>query len=308
MEDGFLVIEAREESYRGSDYTSARIKTQYLHSWTYGRFEARMKIPNGQGIWPAFWMLGSDFPTAGWPDCGEIDIMENIGEPSTVYGTVHGPGYSGGNSVGQSYSTSGDPFYEDFHIYSVEWSPSEISWFVDGEMHNTISAADVPGEWVFDHPFFLLLNLAVGGNWPGYPDDSTEFPQQLLVDYVRVYRDTSLSEEDLEGDILQVADLTLDLEQGDDNWQAEAVVSVVDSEGSPVEGVEVTAGWLGVITGGTSSAITDENGQAGPFLARMTSFADEVTFCVTDLAKPLYDYDKSQNARTCATKAPPTSN
>ena len=191
IEDGELVIEAQreEERIQGREYTSARLKTQGLQTWTYGRIEARMQIPTGQGIWPAFWMLGDNITTNSWPGCGEIDIMENIGrEPQLVHGTVHGPGYSGANGVGNSYPhPDGAAFADDFHVYAVEWEPEEIRWYVDDAHYGTVTVDDVPGEWVYDHPFFIILNVAVGGHWPGYPDDTTVFPQQLRVDYVRVY-------------------------------------------------------------------------------------------------------------------------
>ncbi|RPI31592.1 MAG: glycosyl hydrolase family protein [Chloroflexota bacterium] len=189
LEDGNLVIDVLQENYIAHDYTSARLKTEGLASWTYGRVEARMKIPYGQGIWPAFWMLGDDIGTTGWPSCGEIDIMENIGkEPQTVYGTLHGPGYSGANGVGSSYNLTVANFSDDFHVYAIEWEPDAIRWYVDGILFNTLTPAGVPGEWVYDHPFFIIMNVAVGGYWPGNPDDTTTFPQQMLVDYVRVYQ------------------------------------------------------------------------------------------------------------------------
>jgi beta-glucanase (GH16 family) len=188
IENGMLVIEARKEAYEGSEYTSARLKTQGLQAWTYGRIEARIQIPYGQGIWPAFWMLGTNITEVSWPQCGEIDIMENIGsEPYTVHGTVHGPGYSGGDGVGSSVSLD-VPFSEGFHLFAVEWSATEIRWYLDGGLYLTVTTEDVPGAWVFDHDFFLLLNVAVGGNWPGSPDSTTIFPQQMKVDYVRVYQ------------------------------------------------------------------------------------------------------------------------
>jgi beta-glucanase (GH16 family) len=199
VEDGMLIIEARQENYLGSDYTSARMITQYLHSWTYGRVEARMKLPTGQGVWPAFWMLGDDIDQVSWPKCGEIDIMENIGDPNIIYNTLHGPGYSGGNGVGGSHVFSGVGLNEDYHIYALEWKPIEIRWYFDDNLTLILTPDNVPGEWVFDHPFFILLNLAIGGNWPGYPDESTVFPQRLYVDYVRVYRESNFSvEEDKE--------------------------------------------------------------------------------------------------------------
>jgi beta-glucanase (GH16 family) len=195
VRDGNLVITAAKETYTGTDgitrdYTSARLKTQGLFSQTYGRFEARIKIPQGQGLWPAFWMLGNDITTAGWPTCGEIDIMENIGkEPSIVHGSMHGPGYSGGNALTGTYSLASGAFSDDFHIFSIEWEPKVVRFFVDGTLYETHTPNDVPrsSKWVYDHPFFLLLNVAVGGGWPGNPDSSTVFPQTMLVDYVRVY-------------------------------------------------------------------------------------------------------------------------
>ncbi|MBO9339646.1 MAG: glycoside hydrolase family 16 protein [Chloroflexus sp.] len=188
IENGVLIIEARNEEYLAWKYTSARIKTHYLQSWTYGRIEARIKLPvGGKGIWSAFWMLGENIATARWPTCGEIDIMENIGNPTTVYGTVHGPGYAGGNAISKAFVSTVD-LSADFHIYAVEWEADEIRWYVDDQLYHTVRREQVPGEWVFDHPFFILLNLAVGGNWPGYPDETTIFPQQLQVDYIRVYQ------------------------------------------------------------------------------------------------------------------------
>ena len=190
VEGGNLVIEARKEPYQGKQYTSARLKTAGLMERQYGRVEARIKVPGGQGIWPAFWMLGADVGTAGWPRSGEIDIMENIGkEPGIVHGTVHGPGYSGEQGFGAaSRLPQGQRFADSFHVFAVEWEPGEIRWYRDGLHFHTARPQLVRGDWVFEHPFFVLLNLAVGGYWPGYPDASTSFPQLMLVDYVRVYR------------------------------------------------------------------------------------------------------------------------
>lgn len=157
----------------------------------YGRFEARIKIPRGLGMWPAFWMLGNDIDKARWPQCGEIDIMENIGrEPSTVHGTIHGPGYSGANGIGAPYSLLKDKvFADDFHVYSTVWTEDQIKFYVDANLYKTITPKDLPTgkRWVYDHPFFMILNLAIGGNWGGPPDDATIFPQTMIVDYVRVY-------------------------------------------------------------------------------------------------------------------------
>ncbi|HJQ14703.1 MAG TPA: glycoside hydrolase family 16 protein [Anaerolineales bacterium] len=189
VEDGVLVIEAREELSGGRTYSSARLKTQGLHAWQYGRIEARIKLPYGQGIWPAFWMLGDNLNQDGWPASGEIDILEFIGrEPDHIYATVHAPGYSGDRGVGSSITTSKDSLRNDFHVYAVEWEENEIRWYFDDQQFFKITPADVPDAWIFDHPFFIILNLAVGGRWPGYPDETTEFPQSLYVDYVRVYQ------------------------------------------------------------------------------------------------------------------------
>ena len=188
IEEGMLIIEAYRERYQRHEYTSARIKTQFLRFYKYGRVEARIKIPSGQGLWPAFWMLGTNFPEVGWPACGEIDIMENVGfEPNRVHASAHGVGNSGSNSM-TGYYDAPAALSEDFHVYAIEWSADEIRWFFDGQEYYRISSSDMRGEWVFDHPFFIIINLAVGGNWPGSPDETTQFPQQMLVDYVSVYQ------------------------------------------------------------------------------------------------------------------------
>ncbi|MHB9861441.1 RICIN domain-containing protein [Streptomyces sp. YIM S03343] len=190
---GHLVITARKENpsnyqcwYGTCQYTSARLNTSGKFNAQYGHVEARMKIPRGQGMWPAFWMLGTP---VNWPDSGEIDVMENVGyEPSTVHGTIHGPGYSGSGGIGAAYSLSnGQAFADAFHTFAVDWAPDSITWSVDGNVYQRRTPADLGGKtWVFNKPFFLILNLAVGGYWPGDPDGSTSFPQQLVVDSVSV--------------------------------------------------------------------------------------------------------------------------
>jgi beta-glucanase (GH16 family) len=151
-----------------------------------------MKMPKGKGIWPAFWLLGDDIDAVHWPNCGEIDIVENIGiEPSTIHGTIHGPGYSGAHGLGSPFTLPNEKrFSDDFHLFAIEWQPSEIRFYVDDHLYATRRPSDLPPgtKWVYDHPFFIILNLAVGGNWPGSPDETTHFPQKMLVDYVRVYR------------------------------------------------------------------------------------------------------------------------
>lgn len=191
VQNGFLIITAKEEQFQGSNYTSARLLTRGKLEQTYGRFEARIRLPNGKGLWPAFWLLGDDSNgTEIWPQIGEIDIMEYVGdEPTTVFGTVHGPGYSGGESISKSYELEGDRFDSGFHIFGIEWGPDYINWYVDDKLYSQITPEDVPGEWVFNRgPFYIILNVAVGGSLPGNPDAETVFPQTMLVDYVRVYK------------------------------------------------------------------------------------------------------------------------
>lgn len=187
---GNLLITARRESFGGRPFTSARIKTQGLFEQAYGRFEANIKLPWGPGIWPAFWLLGSGVETVGWPQCGEIDIMEYRGQQTNlINGTVHGPGYSGGNSVTKTYGFENKRFDTDFHLFAVEWGETYIRFYVDDVLYQEIKPEDLPGTWVFDKPFFLILNVAVGGNYVGFPTSQTPFPQTMLVDYVRVYKE-----------------------------------------------------------------------------------------------------------------------
>ncbi|MEU0093942.1 glycoside hydrolase family 16 protein [Kribbella sp. NPDC006257] len=196
---GNLVISARKEKLPGMencqfgtcDITSGRITTKDKFDQAYGRFEARIKIPGGQGLWPAFWMMGNNIDDVDWPGNGEVDIMEVVGnEPSTLYGTLHGPGYSGDEGPGgQTSAPAGQKWADAFHTYRVDWAPNEVKWLVDGRQFLRITPANIPAgkKWVFDHPFYLLLNLAVGGVWPGPPNSSTRFPAKMLIDYVRVY-------------------------------------------------------------------------------------------------------------------------
>jgi beta-glucanase (GH16 family) len=193
---GRLVIRADKSTDAGlcwngqaCPYTSARLHSQGKVSFTYGKLEARIQVPAGQGLWPAFWTLGEG--TQAWPHAGEIDVMEYVGKtPNMVYGTVHGPAYSGANGVGKSHP-SATPYANDFHVYTVIKRPNEISWQVDGVEFFRITPANLPSgaSWVFERPFYLLLNLAVGGDWPGSPDASTVFPARMTVDWVRIYKE-----------------------------------------------------------------------------------------------------------------------
>lgn len=221
VQNGVLLITANKESFNGSSYTSARLVTKGKFEQKYGRFEARIRLPYGQGIWPAFWLLGAnvegeiddDPNTLPWPYCGEIDIMEYRGQnPTTVLGTVHGPGYSGGESISKSYTLENDRFDTGFHIFGIEWGPEYINFYIDDVLYNQITPEDLPtsappedicdglsverceelrprwNKWAFDRPFYIIMNVAVGGSFVGPPNAETVFPQTMLVDYVRVYK------------------------------------------------------------------------------------------------------------------------
>jgi len=190
IRDGNLVIRALKEEKDGFAYTSARLKTQGKFEFLYGRVEMRAKLAQGKGLWPAFWMLGADIGTNPWPDCGEIDIMEHLGrEPGIIHGTLHGPEYYGGNGISRSVASEAD-LYGAYHTYAVEWDEAGIRWFFDGEQYHRVVRDKLPTTytWAFDKPEFLLVNLAVGGNWPKNPDDTTQFPQEYVIDYIRVYQ------------------------------------------------------------------------------------------------------------------------
>lgn len=185
-----LVIKAVKTAAGG--YTSARLKTHGKFATGYGRIEARLKLPKGQGIWPAFWMLADNIDRVHWPACGEIDIVEMIGHlPGTLHGTIHGPGYSGQHGITHSTQLPpGAAFADAYHVFAVDWRPGRIDWLLDGKVYHSVTPASLPAgaKWVFDDArHFLLLNLAVGGAWPGYPDATTQFPQEYRIDYVRVY-------------------------------------------------------------------------------------------------------------------------
>ena len=190
--DGHALVIKAVKTAKG--YTSARLKTHGKFATGPGvRIEARLKLPKGQGIWPAFWTLGDNIDTVPWPACGEIDIMEMIGhQPGTLYGTLHGPGYSGKHGINHSTQLpAGQTFADAYHVFGVEWRKDRIDWLLDGKVYASVNPASLPAgsKWVFDGPpFYLLLNFAVGGAWPGYPDDTTIFPQEYRIDYVRVHR------------------------------------------------------------------------------------------------------------------------
>jgi beta-glucanase (GH16 family) len=193
--EGHLVVTAKREALDGKSFTSGRLTTQGLFTATYGRLEARLKLPNAKGLWPAFWLLGANYATNPWPACGEIDVMELRGNvPSTAIGTLHGPEYFGGGAISKKFTLAQGTFDQDFHLFSVQWDPALITFSVDDQIYQTVAAQTlVQGSrtWVYDHPFFVILNLAVGGTFlggSGQPDANTVFPQTMTVDWVRAYQ------------------------------------------------------------------------------------------------------------------------
>ncbi len=184
-----LRIQAVKE--RNGSYTSARITTQGKFSFKYGWIECRARLPFGQGMWPAFWMLGEDIAKVNWPECGEVDVMEAIGkEPAINHGSIHGPGYTG-EKWGSAYTLPGGKLFKDaYHTFAMEWKPKRVTFYVDDQAYKTFTPGDMEAgqKWVFEHPFYLILQLALGGGWSGKPDETTRFPQSLMVDYVRVYQ------------------------------------------------------------------------------------------------------------------------
>ncbi len=199
--NGNLVItldeadESLECYYGPCEYESARLITQNKAEFAYGRIESRLMVPDGgDGLWPAFWSLGTDITYNPWPGAGEIDVMEYVSRlPSEIFGTVHGPGYNGGGSIGDIYDF-GEPVADAYHTYAVEWEPNLITWYVDGIQYHQVTPADLPGPWVFDKPFFLLLNFAIGGNFGGAVDPNNTYPQEYAIDYVRVYQGPDTAE------------------------------------------------------------------------------------------------------------------
>jgi beta-glucanase (GH16 family) len=191
--NGHLVIRALRELYKGRDFTSARMKTEGKFDQTYGRFEIRAKMPLGRGVWPAFWLIGSNHVNVGWPESGEIDILEYLGhQPGTVRGSLHGPGYSMGDAITTLYRIPGQGTFADrFYVFAIEWAESDIRFYVNDERYVTRGPSSLPmgKSWVFDgHPFFIVMNMAVGGTLAGTPDASANFPLEYVVDHVRVYR------------------------------------------------------------------------------------------------------------------------
>ncbi len=191
VENGNLIIEAHKEDFKSSSYTSARLLTRDRDAWTYGRFEIKAKLPSGRGTWPAIWMLPENWEYGGWPESGEIDIMEHVGhEPERIYATVHTEAYNHVQGTQDTDTLQVPDAEQNFHVYTLEWTPQTIIWYVDGEQYSSFDNENATyKEWPFDRPFHLILNIAVGGNWGGAEGvDENIWPQQLVVDYVRVYQ------------------------------------------------------------------------------------------------------------------------
>ena len=187
--NGKLTITARKESQGGYNYTSARIKTQGKREFQFGRIDIRARLPKGQGIWPALWMLGANFSTVGWPVCGELDIMELIGhQPNRVHGTAHFGAAPPSTQRTASYGLSSGNFSDAYHVFTLKWENNLVEWYVDDVKFHTLTPANTGGIYPFNQKFFFIFNVAVGGNWPGYPDATTVFPQTMEVDYVRVFQ------------------------------------------------------------------------------------------------------------------------
>jgi beta-glucanase (GH16 family) len=186
VNNGHLVITARRESFGGMQYTSARMKTQGRKSWKYGKIEARIQMPSFQGVWPAFWMLGDNIGSVGWPACGEIDIMEHVNTGGQVVGTMH---WRDHNNNYANYGGNTTTSITTFHTYTIEWNASAIKWFVDGvQYHEANILNGINGTSEFHNNFFVILNMAIGGNWPGFTIDNNAFPAEMRIDWVRVYQ------------------------------------------------------------------------------------------------------------------------
>ena len=237
---GRLIIEARREDSTGSQcqdractITSGRLTSAGRFSHAYGRYEARIKVPEGVGVWPAFWMLGDDIAAHPWPASGEIDVMEHVGqEPGIVHGSAHGPGYSGTGSITRAATLPGDAaLADDFHTYAVDWTPDSITWSLDDKAYGRMERSDLDGDpWVFDKPYFLLLNRAVGGVWPGPPNADTAFPLRMEVDYVRVY--------DRPGASPALADLPVGSAVGLQGYSSNCL-DIKDGQGTPGAAVQM---------------------------------------------------------------------
>jgi beta-glucanase (GH16 family) len=190
FQNGYLILEAKSETFRGKNFTSSKLVTKGNVSFKYGRVDVRSVLPEGQGIWPAIWMLGSNIDAVGWPNCGEVDIMEMIGgngRENTVYGTAHWDNAGNYASYGGHYTLPEGTFKDQFHVFSITWDPNKITWYVDDIKYHEIDITPAALS-EFQKEFYFIVNIAVGGNWPGNPSGTTAFPQRMMVDYIRVFQ------------------------------------------------------------------------------------------------------------------------
>jgi beta-glucanase (GH16 family) len=310
VDNGILTITARKEAYGGSSYTSSRLITRDKVEFQYGRIEARMRLPYGQGIWPAFWLMGENSSEVGWPACGETDIMEMVGgDPGdrTVHGTVHWDNNGSHASYGKAYSLPSGRFADDFHLFAVQWTPRTIKWYVDSTLYNTIDITPA-GLSEFHHPFFVLLNLAVGGNWPGSPDATTVFPQRLEVDYIRLYKSEDML--DIQGSTSVMKKqmhlkYTLPcVESWGYQWSLPEDAEIVSGQGTG--GITVNWGCLDgevacIVTGSCGLyhlslpvAVSAENEIRGPMFAN--AGARDLLFCVTEMSETSYAWSVPEDA------------
>jgi beta-glucanase (GH16 family) len=259
--NGSLKIVARQENFAGSNYTSARMVTKGRYAFTYGKVSARIKLPLGQGIWPAFWTLPENNVYGGWPFSGEMDIMELIGhQPARVYGTLHASNNGSHIYSGDHYDLSSGTFNDDFHEFTMEWGADTIRHFVDGNLFLTQTSSSFNANpWPFNRSFHLLLNLAVGGNWPGYPNATTVFPQTMEVDWVRVYQRTdeavlegaAIAEPGASGQLYSLPNFP----NANFNWSVPAGATIVSGQGT----ASITVNW-GNIGGPVSATVTTNCG------------------------------------------------
>lgn len=291
LQDGYLHIRARQESFSGRNYTSARIRSIEKGDWTYGRFEIRAKLPEGRGLWPAIWMMPTESVYGGWPQSGEIDIMESLGhEPNRAYGSVHfGPQWPNNRFRTGSITLQDGSFSEDFHVFSIEWEPAVIRFYVDDRLYFIVSPTHLqPYRWPFDQDFHFILNVAVGGNWPGSPDASTTFPQDMIIDYVRVYQEAESTSIDRNpGDETPQAYMLYQNYPNPFNPSTEILLELPQSENVQLNvynilGQHVATLIDGFLGAGTHSATFNATGLAsGVYMYRLTAGGNVQTRLMT---------------------------
>ncbi|WP_338590506.1 glycoside hydrolase family 16 protein [Shewanella khirikhana] len=308
---GLLTLTAKKERTKGSAYSSGRIRSIFKGDFKYGRVEARMKLPAGQGLWPAFWMLPTEETYGGWAASGEIDIMEAVNLGGTganeVHGTLHfGAPWPDNQYVGQGHSPS-TSVTENFHTYRVDWEPDEIRWYVDDVLYQTqtqwsSTGGDYPAP--FNKDFYILLNLAVGGHWPGDPDSTTPFPSSIQVDWVRVWQDPAISggggvDPEPVASQTQVSGISTDYRRMKGSYAAQVTVSVGNELGGAVAGA-LESGSLSGSYNETLSGTTDSAGNVQLQSAGTLTSKGPYEFCVTDISHAELSYNPAGNTPTCS--------